>query len=79
VLLNHSCCSPGYPQDGIFIAYNSDLSNPKGWSSPVRLLSDPGWYPQVIGTDSDASDQLAGQTAQFYLAGKSHWQIVFSQ
>jgi hypothetical protein len=79
VLLNHSCCSPGYPQDGIFITYNSDLSNPKGWSAPVRLLSDSGWYPQVIGMDSNGSDQLAGKTARLYIAGKSRWQIVFDQ
>jgi hypothetical protein len=79
VLLNHSCCTPRYPQDGIFITYNGDLSDPKGWSAPVRLVTDPGWYPQVIGTDSTGSDQLAGQVAQFYIGGKSHWQIVFDQ
>jgi hypothetical protein len=79
VLLNHSCCSPRYPQDGIFVTYNSDLGNPKGWSAPVLLVNDPGWYPQVIGMDSNGSDQLAGQTSQFYIAGKSRWQIVFNQ
>jgi hypothetical protein len=79
VLLNHSCCSPRYPQDGIFIAYSGDLANPKGWSAPVRLISDPGWYPEVIGLDTNGSDRLAGQTARFYIAGESHWQIVFNQ
>jgi hypothetical protein len=77
VLMNHSCCSPRYPQDGIFISYNADLSDPQGFTNPVRLLNDPGWYPQVIGAGPNGSDTLAGQAAQLYVAGKSRWQIVF--
>jgi hypothetical protein len=79
VLLNHSCCATGYPQDGIFITYNGDLSDPTGFTDPVRLADDPGWYPQVLGFGPDGTDQLAGQTARFYIAGKSQWRIVFSQ
>ena len=77
ILMNHSCCSPRYPQDGIFITYNADLSNPQGWSVPVRLMDTPGWYPQVIGTDANGSDHVAGKTARLYIAGSSQWQIVF--
>ena len=79
VLLNHSCCSPRYPQDGIFITYSSDLGDPTAFTAPARLADNPGWYPQVLGLGADGSDQLAGQTARFYIAGTSRWKIVFSQ
>ena len=78
-LMNHSCCSPRYPQDGIFVTYSADLSNPQSWNAPVRLSNDSGWYPQVMGTGADGSDSLAGQAARLYITGKSRWQIVFQQ
>lgn len=53
VLLNHACCAPGWPQDGIYVSFNPDLGNPLGWTAPRRILGDIGWgpgfYPQVIG------------------------------
>jgi len=79
MLLNHSCCSPRYPQDGIYIVYSGDLSNPSAWTAPVHLLNTASWYPQVIGNGQGASDSVAGRTAQLYVAGQSQWQIVFSQ
>lgn len=80
MLLNHSCCSPGYPQEGIYISYNPDLGNPKGWSAPALLLHNPGWYPQVLGGGiNSGTDSNAGQTPRLYIGGKSTWQLTFGQ
>src|ERR1044071_3545849 len=53
LLLNHACCAPGWPQEGIYISAATDLSQPWTWWTPLRLLaksqigSSPGYYPQV--------------------------------
>jgi len=86
MLLNRSCCSDGWPQEGIYASYNSDISNPQGWSPPKKFLEgahEPnymgGWYPQVLGLNDAAleTDKVAGQVARFYLGGRSYWEIVF--
>jgi hypothetical protein len=86
MLLNRSCCSDGWPQEGIYASYNSDISNPQGWSTPKKFLEgahEPnyigGWYPQVLGLNDAAleTDKVAGQVARFYLGGRSDWEIVF--
>jgi hypothetical protein len=83
VLLNHACCAPNWPQEGIYIAYNPDLSNPAGWTAPYKILGkvtyDAGYYPQVIGTNPGESDTVAGQVARLYVHGRSDWTIVFSK
>jgi uncharacterized protein (TIGR03437 family) len=86
VLMNRSCCSPGFPQEGIYVAFNSDIGNPAGWSAPVRIWTGskqgydpPEWYPQVLGTGPGETDKLAGQVARFFLAGDSTYEIVFTR
>ncbi len=80
MLLNHSCCSPGYPQEGVYISYNGDPANPKGWSAPALLLHNEGWYPQVFGNAvNSGTDSNAGQTPRLYIDGKSSWQLTFDQ
>jgi len=83
VLLNHACCAPNWPQEGIYIAYNPDLSDPAGWSAPYKILGkvtyDAGYCPQVIGTNPGESDTVAGQVARLYVHGRSDWTIVFSK
>jgi hypothetical protein len=80
MLLNRSCCSPGWPQEGIYISYNDSLSNPKGWSTPVKILgSDSWWYPQVLGSRPNGTDRLAGQTARLFIYGISEWDLVFKK
>jgi uncharacterized protein (TIGR03437 family) len=87
MLLNHLCCTRGYPQEGIYITFNKDVANPLGWSQPVEILAgsktpfaSSEWYPQLIGLDTAAreTDKLAGRVARFYVSGKSTWEIVFS-
>ena len=83
VLLNRACCAPKWPQEGIYISFNSDLSNPAAWKKPERILASrdigfaPGYYPQVLGLAPGETDTLAGQVARLYVKGVSKWQIVF--
>ena len=88
LLLNRTCCSEGWPQEGIYVSFNPDLANPKGWTEPAKIMDGPkkgffgeGWYPQVLGTDKSKkeTDKLAGKVARFYLAGRSEWEIVFEK
>lgn len=82
VLMNHACCKPGWPQEGIYVAFNTDLSNPAAWTAPVKILGkvsyDAGFYPQVLGFGPGETDTVAGQEARFYVHGRSYWTILFS-
>jgi hypothetical protein len=81
VLMNHACCGPNWPQEGIYVTTNPDLSDPAGWFPPVKILGkvtyDAGFYPQVIGTQPGETDSEAGQVARLWVHGKSMWEIVF--
>ena len=79
MLLNHSCCSPGWPQEGVYVSFNDNLADPKGWSAPAKLMDGVGWYPQVIGFLPDGTDKLAGQTSRLYAGGVSNWIITFTK
>jgi hypothetical protein len=79
VLLNHSCCRPRWPQEGIYVTFNKDIADPAGWSTPEKIMSrPPDYYPQVVGLEEGGTDTVAGQTARFYIHGRSSWEIVFS-
>lgn len=77
ILLNHACCSPGWPQEGIYIAFNPDLSHPLGWSGPQKILDGVSWYPQVIGVAEGETDKLAGQRVRLYVTGTSGAELIF--
>ena len=77
VLLNHSCCSPGFPQEGIYASFGAHLADPQSWTAPKRILVDSGWYPQVIGSGPNGTDSLAGRVARLWIYGHSRWEIVF--
>lgn len=80
VLLNHACCRPKWPQAGIYVSFNPDLSNPALWSIPQKILDrPPAYYPEVLGTGPDETDTVVGQVGRFYVQGRSTWQIIFSQ
>ena len=91
ILLNHAIDSK-MTQEGIYITYNSDLENPKGWSEPQRVLDrdgimeairgfrpdqSNGWYPEVIGTRKGETDKLCGHTGRFFMKGMSRLEIIF--
>ena len=79
ILLNRTKDKPGWPQEGIYITFNRDLANPRGWSPPKKIYDKGAWYPQVIGLDSGKreTDKLAGRVARLFMGGKSQWEIVF--
>lgn len=79
ILLNRTKDKPGWPQEGIYITYNSELSNPAGWSKPKKIRNAAAWYPQVIGLDKGGTDKLAGKVARFFVGGVSDWEIVFDR
>jgi hypothetical protein len=79
MLLSHSCCSPGFPQEGIYASFAGDLSDPSSWTRPRKILQDPDWYPQILGTATGATDTLAGRNPRLYIAGHSRWEIVFEK
>lgn len=78
ILMNRSCCRPMWPQEAIYVSFNPDLSNPRGWSAPERILEKPqAYYPQVVGIGPFESDTVAGEVARLYVQGVSKWEIVF--
>lgn len=77
MLLNRSCCEPGWPQEGIYISYNSDLSNPDGWTEPKQILPHATWYPQVLGLGPGETDTVAGQKARLWIYGHSAHEMEF--
>jgi hypothetical protein len=91
IVMNHAIDSD-MTQEGIYATYNSDLSNPAGWSEPQRILDrdqilkasrglridqSVGWYPEIVGTQWGESDKLCGQTGRFFMKGLSRLEIVF--
>ncbi|MDX2034552.1 MAG: hypothetical protein SF339_28010 [Blastocatellia bacterium] len=78
MLLNHAS-DRNWTQEGIYISYNRDLSNPTGWTLPERLpiYGQLGWYPQVIGLDGGETDKVAGHVARLFISGHSSHEIVF--
>jgi len=77
MLLNHSCCEPGWPAEGIYVSTNPDISNPKGWSEPERIVERGGWYPMTVGLDPGDTDKEAGARARLFMGSDSFWEIVF--
>lgn len=84
VMLLNRAKDKEWTQDGIYISYNGDISNPAGWTRPVKILDaseleKSKWYPQVMGTEAtkQETDKLAGRRARLFVAGVSKWEIVF--
>lgn len=83
MLMNRSCCKPGWPQMGVFASYSVDLSHPETWVYPWWILDSsqishaPGYYPQVLGLEEGGTDSVAGQVARLYVHGDSDFEIIF--
>lgn len=82
VIMNRACCEPRWPQEGIYITYTRDLSDPDAWAKPSLLLKDigygPGYYPQILGMGPFETDTVSGRTARLYVQGISDWELVFT-
>jgi hypothetical protein len=85
ILMNHACCEAGWFQEGVYISYVDDLSDPSTWGRPVKLLDGEsigfraGFYPQVLGLGEGETDSLSGWYARLYIQGISKWEIIFSR
>ncbi len=85
VLLNRACCKTNWPQEGIYITFGTDLSDPSTWVTPAKILDDsqigfaPGYYPQVFGVDEGDTDTIAGQSPRLFIKGVSKWELFFEQ
>jgi hypothetical protein len=78
ILMNRSCCSTGWPQEGVYVSFNPDLADPKAWAAPSKLqIEGYFWYPQVLGLGPEETDTLAGKRARLYTFGGSKWEIEF--
>lgn len=68
-----------WSQEGVYVSFNPDLSQPQGWSPPTMVCPGGRWYPQVIGTSAmkRETDKTAGRLARLFIGGKSRWRVLF--
>jgi len=77
VLLSRSCCDPDWPQEGVYITMNPDLSDPEGWTEPFKIVDGGDWYPWFQGAAEGETSVKAGQRTYFFLRQTSEWDILF--
>ncbi len=78
VMLLNRASTPGFGQEGIYVAFSSDLSNPRSWTRPAKLLDGGEWYPQVVGLEAGTgTDKEAGQTVRLFVSGVSEYLLTF--
>jgi hypothetical protein len=79
VMLLNRAKDDQFGQDGIYVAFSPTL-DPRQWTTPVKILSGGGWYPQVIGSEAGVgTDRTAGKRARFFITGKSERMIEFER
>jgi len=79
VMLLNRTKDADWKQEGHYVAFNRDLSDPKGWSGPRKVRDGGSWYGQVVGLEKGGTDKLAGRVARFFVHGRSEWEIVFKK
>lgn len=79
VMLVNKAKDESFGEEGSYISYNAELSDPMGWSSPVRILKGGTWYPQVVGLEEDGGDASAGRVARFFSGGRSDYLLYFDR
>jgi hypothetical protein len=77
VLMNRSCCSSGWPQEGVYLSWNVDLENPMGWTAPAKILETGDWYPWAQGLDAGQTSSEGGKVMRLWVRNYSEWEIVF--
>lgn len=80
VILMNRAIDPRWKQDGIYLSLTPDISDPNSWTAPVRILEEPGWYPQVVGSDTARreTEREAGERARIFIHGESKYTVRFS-
>jgi hypothetical protein len=80
VMLLNRAKNESFDNEGIYVSYARDLSDPTGWSIPQKLMNGGGWYPQIAGLEPGVgTDKVAGQRARFLLTGRSDQMIEFQR
>lgn len=78
VLMNHAV-DRIWSQEGIYISFCPDISNPAAWTMPSKMMDGQyGWYPELVGDAPGDTDTLVGASARLYIMGHSEWQVTFS-
>jgi hypothetical protein len=77
MLMNHVAGDEQWTQEGIYVTFNPDLSNPNQWTTPVKLLDVPAWYPEVLGYGAEDTDTVVGAEARLFVMGHSEWDLTF--
>ena len=69
-----------YNSEGIYVAFARDVSDPRAWSKPQKILNGGAWYPQVAGLEAAiGTDRQAARRARFFMTGRSEHFIEFSR
>jgi len=79
MLLNRSCCEPGWPQEGVYLAFAGELGDPLSWSAPVKILDGGAWYPWALGLGPGETSSTAGQALRLFTSEFSEWTVVFEK
>jgi len=80
VMLVNRAKNEYYNSEGIYVAFARDVSNPREWSRPQKILNGGAWYPQVAGLETPSgTDRHAAQRARFFMTGRSEHYIEFSR
>jgi hypothetical protein len=81
VIVMNRAIDPFWMQEGVYIAFNPDIADPRGWSNPDRLPIDPQGrsYPQIIGLETGETDKQLGRYGRLFLLGVSNWLIDFGR
>jgi hypothetical protein len=77
VLMNRSCCSPRWPQEGVYITMNENLTDPAAWTEPVKIIEYGDWYPWVMALEGEQPNAEAGQQVRLFVRGSSDREIIF--
>jgi hypothetical protein len=77
VMLVNKAKDESFGEEGSYISYNAELSDPMGWSSPLQIMKGGTWYPQVVGLEGDGGDASAGQVARLFSGGRSDYLLYF--
>mgnify|MGYP002378697140 CR=1 FL=1 len=79
VLVNRAS-DASWTQEGVYVFFAADLARPETFTPPRKLHDGGEWYCQVIGdAGMRGTDSLAGQSARFFMKGKSNHRVVFER
>lgn len=85
VILLNRAIDKDFKQEGIYICFAKDISDPNSWTIPQKLTNSnfkgyfENWYPEFIGMDHSKkdTDQLAGKKVRLFINGISTKMVEF--